>query len=104
VAFTSQGKKIIRDAPFAHDFKPIEEDCDCYTCRYYSRAYIRHLINAREILGLRLLTLHNVYFYAKLMKKIREAISCNRFEEFSREFIKRYSGNQPVAVANHIEN
>lgn len=92
--FTSKGKLIVRDAPYAEDFSPLDEECDCYTCRNYSRAYIRHLFKANEILAARLATLHNLYFLIKLMKKIREAIRQDQLLEFKKEFFKKYYGNK----------
>ena len=81
-AFTSSGKLVIRNSEYSKDLKPIDEKCSCYTCLNYTRAYVRHLFNTDEILGLRLISYHNVYFYEKLMKDIREAIIGGRFEEF----------------------
>ncbi|SFE23732.1 queuine tRNA-ribosyltransferase [Thermoanaerobacter thermohydrosulfuricus] len=92
--FTSKGKLIVRDAPYAEDFSPLDEECDCYTCRNYSRAYIRHLFKANEILAARLATLHNLYFLIKLMGKIREAIRQDRLLEFKKEFFKKYYRNK----------
>ncbi|MBE3592458.1 MAG: tRNA guanosine(34) transglycosylase Tgt [Thermoanaerobacter sp.] len=92
--FTSKGKLIVRDAPYAEDFSPLDEECDCYTCRNYSRAYIRHLFKANEILAARLATLHNLYFLIKLMGKIREAIRQDRLLEFKKSFLKKYYRNK----------
>lgn len=92
--FTSQGKLIVRDAPYAEDFSPLDEECDCYTCKNYSRAYIRHLFKANEILAARLATLHNLHFLIKLMEKIREAIRQDQLLEFKKEFFKKYYGNK----------
>jgi queuine tRNA-ribosyltransferase len=89
-AFTSEGKLTVRNATFAYDQKPLDENCDCYTCKNFSRAYLRHLFNAKEILGPRLVSLHNVYFYLDLMRKIRTAISQDRFKEFKKEFLSQY--------------
>ena len=86
-AFTKKGKIVLRNAPFAKDYQPIEPDCTCYACKNYTRAYIRHLINTDEILGVRLVSLHNVHFYAKLMESIREAIQSDRFLEYKKEVI-----------------
>ena len=88
--YTSEGKQVIRNAVFANDTRPVDKNCNCYTCRNYSRAYIRHLINAKEILGLRLLSLHNIHFYLQLMSGIRKAISEDSFFEFKKEFAKIY--------------
>ena len=73
-AFTSEGKLSIKHARFADDQKPLDPDCTCYTCRSFSRAYLRHLFQSNEILAPRLLSLHNVAFYQTLMSKIRTAI------------------------------
>jgi len=90
-AFTKKGKLVIRNSIHTDDFLVIEEGCGCPACRCgYSRAYIRHLIGAQEILGLRLVSLHNVYFYVKLMKDIRTALESGTFTEFKREFLKNY--------------
>jgi len=77
--FTSNGKLVIKNAQFAQDGRPIEEGCECYTCRTFSRAYLRHLYIAKETLVLRLLTLHNLYFYSELMRGIRDSIDSGDF-------------------------
>ena len=93
-AFTSLGVKNIRNANFKEDFTPVDLDCDCYTCKNYTRGYLRHLFNASEILGLRLLSLHNIHFYAKLIQNSRKAIKENKFLDFKKEFLNKYnSGN-----------
>ncbi len=89
-AFTWRGELQLRNAAFKEDFGPIDKDCDCYACRTYTRAYIRHLFNAGEILGLRLVSLHNIHFYVKLIETAREAILDNCFYDFKRKFIKEY--------------
>lgn len=89
-AFTSKGKLVIRNAKYAKDFSPIDEKCDCYACKNHTRAYIRHLINVDEILGARLLTIHNLRFLLKTMENIREAIREDRFMEYKREFYREY--------------
>lgn len=89
-AMTSFGKLVARNAEYAHDTRPLDPECDCYTCRNYTRAYIRHLIKAGEILGARLITLHNLYFLIKLMENIRESIKEERFLEFREEFYKKW--------------
>jgi len=88
-AFTSVGKITLTNAQFTKDFAPIDKNCDCYACKNYSRAYLRHLCNAKEILGLRLVSYHNVYFYMKLMRDIRQAIKNNKFSQFKKEFLKK---------------
>ena len=89
-AFTRSGKIVLRNSPYAKDYQPIEPDCECYACKNYTRAYIRHLVNVDEILGVRLVSLHNVYFYAKLMENIREAIQKDNFQEYKKGFLKNY--------------
>lgn len=83
---TSEGRVTVRNAEFARDFSPLDSNCDCYACRNYSRAYIRHLIKADEILGLRLTSYHNIYYLVNLMKEIRLAIAEDRFADFRRDF------------------
>ncbi len=89
-AFTRPGRLNLRNARYADDPAPIEEGCDCYTCRYFSRAYLRHLIMAKEILGLRLATLHNLHFMLNLMRQIREAILAGTFAALKEEFLANY--------------
>lgn len=89
-AFTSEGKITIRNAPYTEDFTPLDKECACFACRHYSRAYLRHLFNTEEILGLRLVSYHNVYFYLDLMQKIREAVSQDRFAGFKKDFLDKY--------------
>jgi len=83
--FTSEGKLVIRNASFADDPRPPDPACGCYTCRTFSRAYLRHLFKAGEILGLRLNTLHNLHFYLSLFEGARAAIEAGRFDAFRRE-------------------
>ncbi|MDD3299080.1 MAG: tRNA guanosine(34) transglycosylase Tgt [Firmicutes bacterium] len=87
---TSRGRVVIRNAAYAEDFSSLDPECDCYTCKNYSRAYIRHLFKANEILGLRLTTYHNLYFTLRLMDKIREAIEGDFLPEFRDEFFVKY--------------
>ena len=89
-ALTSHGKMVMRNAKYTRDFNKLDPECDCYTCRNYSRAYIRHLINVDEILGARLLTIHNLNFLIKLMDNIRESIKEDRFIEYKQEFYEKY--------------
>ncbi|MFA4854090.1 MAG: tRNA guanosine(34) transglycosylase Tgt [Candidatus Omnitrophota bacterium] len=90
-AFTSSGKMIIRNSPYAEDFRPLDEKCSCYVCKNFSRAYLRHLFNAKEMLGLVLLSLHNVYFFLDLMRGIRQAIKEDRFSQFKQMFLSGYN-------------
>jgi queuine tRNA-ribosyltransferase len=84
--FTNSEKIVIKNARWREDHKPIDETCDCYTCRNYSRAYLRHLYVAGEILAMILNTIHNIRHYMRLMEKIRAAINENRFLELKKDF------------------
>ncbi len=83
-AYTDHGKMNLKNACYELDDRPLDEGCDCPTCRHYSRAYIRHLLKANEMLGLRLLVLHNLYFYNTMMEEIREAIEQGNFLEYKK--------------------
>lgn len=87
---TSHGRMIVRDARFARDFRPIDETCGCYVCRNYSRAYIRHLIKANEMFGLRLTSWHNIHFLMNLMRQVRKAIAEDRLLTFRDEFFEKF--------------
>jgi queuine tRNA-ribosyltransferase len=87
---TSQGKVVIRNAEHTRDMRPLDPNCSCYACQNYSRAYIRHLFKADEILGLRLTTIHNLHFLQDLMKQIRQAIKDESLLAFREEFFARY--------------
>ncbi|WP_277584486.1 tRNA guanosine(34) transglycosylase Tgt [Psychrobacillus antarcticus] len=95
--FTHQGRLVIKSAKFARDFGPIDEKCDCYTCKNYSRAYIRHLFKADETFGLRLASYHNLHFLMKLMENVRQAIREDRLLDFKEEFFEEYGYNKPNA-------
>lgn len=87
--FTSSGKLVIKNARHATDERPVEEGCGCYTCRHHSRAYLRHLYMAREILAFRLNTIHNLYYYVHLIKQLREAIRQDRLLDFCQKWQKK---------------
>lgn len=89
-AMTAKGRLVIRNAAYAEDFRPIDEHCQCYACRNFSRAYIRHLFKAEELFALRLLSIHNLYFLLDFARQIREAIAQDRFQEFRRRFWAEY--------------
>lgn len=91
-AMTSQGKVVVRNASYAEDFTSLDPDCDCYTCRNYTKAYLRHLIKCNEILGARLLTIHNLHFLLKLMENVREAIREDRLLDYKKDFFEKYYG------------
>ena len=86
--FTSFGRVVIKNAQYARDESPIDPACGCYTCRYFSRAYLRHLFIAQEILGLRLNTIHNLHYYLQLMEQIRRAIREGRLMKYREEFYR----------------
>lgn len=89
-AMTSHGKVVVRNATYEKDFTPLDPECDCYTCRNYTRAYIRHLINTKEILGVRLLSIHNVNFLTKLMDRVKIEIENDNLGNFRDEFYLKY--------------
>ena len=87
---TPDGKLVLKNATYARDFRPIQEDCGCYACTHFSRAYIRHLLHCDEVLGIRLTTIHNLWYLLHLMQDIRQAIQDHAFAEFRRDFWSRY--------------
>jgi queuine tRNA-ribosyltransferase len=89
-AFTETGTINLKNAPFTYDRGPIEEGCTCPACRTFSRGYLRHLVKAEEILGLRLISLHNLHFYLGLMARVRAAIEGGTFDAFRRQFVANY--------------
>jgi queuine tRNA-ribosyltransferase len=88
----------IRNARYRNDSRPLQEGCECYTCRHYSRAYLKHLDRCGEILGARLNTIHNLHYYQSLMAAIRKAITADSFAEFAREWFC----DQSAAVGNKL--
>ena len=92
--YTAEGKLNLFNAKYELDEKPIQEGCGCPACRNYSRAYIRHLLKAKEMLGMRLCVLHNLYFYNHLMEDIRQAIEAENYRKFKKNWISRYEGKQ----------
>ena len=93
-AMTWNGKVVVRNATYERDWGPIDPECDCYACRNYTRAYVRHLIKANEILGVRLLSIHNIYFLTKLMERVRIEIENDNLENFKNEFYAKYYGTK----------
>lgn len=89
--YTSYGKINIKSAKYKEDYTPLDPECDCYTCKNFTRAYLRHLFNAQEINSAILNTIHNLHFYSKLISKMRKAILEDKWEEFKREFFSKYS-------------
>jgi queuine tRNA-ribosyltransferase len=94
-AFTARGTMNLKNNPYRADPRPIEEGCECSTCQQFTRAYIRHLIKAEEILGLRLVTIHNLYFYLRLMILIRTALEQGTFAQFREQFVANYIKHEP---------
>ncbi|MFW5998510.1 MAG: tRNA guanosine(34) transglycosylase Tgt, partial [Halanaerobiaceae bacterium] len=88
--FTSKGKLTVRNAEFKDDFKSLDPECNCYVCNNFTRGYIRHLLKRNEILGVRLTTYHNLYFYLNLMSEIRDSILNNQFMRFRKKFYNNY--------------
>ncbi len=94
--FVDNGHLRIRNSQYRNDMSPVDEQCDCYTCRYYTRAYLRHLDQCNEILGARLNTIHNLHYYQNLMKSLRSAIAAGELEQFVEHFYKQQGKNVPV--------
>ncbi len=97
-AYTNFGKMNLQNARYELDDRPLEEGCQCPACRHYSRAYIRHLLKAKEMLGLRLLVLHNLYFYNTMMEEIREAIEQGRFAGYKKEKLERMASGENLSL------
>ena len=88
--FTKKGRLVIKNAAYAKEFIPLDDECDCYTCQNFSRAYIRHLFKAKEILGAQLASIHNLRFFIRLMEQVRQAIFDDRLLDFRNEFLSGY--------------
>jgi len=99
-AFTSGGQIVIKNAKFREQFAPLDEACNCYTCRTFTRAYLRHLFSAQEVLVLRLISLHNLHFYLGLMGRARQAILQGRYLEFKKDFLAHYHSNRHHAESS----
>src|ERR1700756_939329 len=97
-AFAATGTLNLKNAEFALDKRPIEENCACEACREFSRGYIRHLVKAEEILGLRLITLHNLHFYLNLMNRVRNEIEAGTFDQFRKTFVAEYKTRDAMRV------
>ena len=93
-AFTSKGKVVVRNGKYKQDFTPLDDECSCYCCSNYTKAYLRHLINVGEMLSSMLLSLHNITFLHKLMADMRRAIFDDCLTDFAREFYSKYSSVQ----------
>lgn len=101
-AFTSRGTFAIKGGACKAEFRPIEDGCTCYACRHFTRAYIRHLLNVNEILGLRLVSIHNSHFYLQVMADIRTHLAAGTFGEFRREFITHYVPTSRVLASRLV--
>jgi queuine tRNA-ribosyltransferase len=99
--FTTFGVVRIRNAAYEKDTRPIDETCGCYTCRHYSRAYLKHLDRCTEILGARLATIHNLYYYQQLMSELRQAITDHRLEAYVAEFYRQRIGSAAGEELSH---
>jgi queuine tRNA-ribosyltransferase len=101
-AFTRRGTFAIKGGAVKAEFRPIEEGCECFACRHFTRAYIRHLLNVNEILGLRLVSIHNTHFYLEVMREVRAAIAAGVFAEYRREFAANYVPTRRVLAARAL--
>jgi queuine tRNA-ribosyltransferase len=102
-AVTRRGAFGLKGGAYKADFRPIEEGCDCFACQHFTRAYLRHLLNVNEILALRMLSIHNVHLFLKLMADVRAAIAAGTFADFYREFVARYTPSRKVFAARAME-
>ncbi len=93
-AFTNQGEITVRNAAYSQDTQALDKECSCYTCRNFSRAYLRHLINVKEMAGTQLVTYHNLFWYKNFMVRIREAINEGKFSEFKKESLNRFKESE----------
>ncbi len=101
-AFTRRGTFAIKGGAVKAEFRPIEEGCECFACRHFTRAYIRHLLNVNEILGLRLVSLHNTHFYLRVMREVRAALAAGTFAEYRRQFAATYVPTRRVLAARAL--
>jgi queuine tRNA-ribosyltransferase len=103
-AVTHTGAFALKGAAYKTDFGPIEEGCECYACRTFTRAYLRHLLRANEILGLRMVSVHNSHLYLKVMTEVRAAIAAGTFADYYRNFIASYKPSQKILAARKAAN
>jgi queuine tRNA-ribosyltransferase len=97
--FVSTGRLVVRNAAYARDERPLDPDCDCWTCRRFSRAYLRHLFVSGELLAMRLASLHAVHFMIALVRRCRQAIAGGRYAEFRAEFLEKFRSNETLVRA-----
>ena len=98
-AYTRKGTLSLKGGAYKRDWGPIEEGCDCFACQRFTRAYLRHLLNVNEILGLRMLSVHNSHLFLRVMAEIRAHLAAGTFSEFRREFIAQYVPTRRVLAA-----
>ena len=98
-AFTRKGTVSVKAGFNKEDFRPIEEGCECFACRHFTRAYLRHLLNVNEILGLRMVSVHNSHMYFRVMADVRATLAAGTFEGFRRDFVANYVPSQKVLLA-----
>jgi queuine tRNA-ribosyltransferase len=101
-AFTRKGQYGLKGGAYKADFRPIEAGCECFACKNFTRAYLRHLLNVNEILGLRMVSLHNTHMYVKLMADVRAALAAGTFAEFYREFIAGFVPSQKILSQREV--
>ena len=101
-AVTHNGAFALKGAAYKTDFGPIEEGCECYACKTFTRAYLRHLLRANEILGLRMVSVHNSHIYLKVMTEVRAALAAGHFADYYREFIAKYKPSQKVLAQRKV--
>jgi queuine tRNA-ribosyltransferase len=102
--FTSTGRVLIKQARYTQDPNPIDADCECPVCQQFSRAYLRHLFISREMLGVRLNTVHNLWYYGRLMRELRQAVRQNRFEEYRNDFYRRREPDASETLVQDMGN
>jgi queuine tRNA-ribosyltransferase len=102
-AITRRGAFGLKGGAYKADFRPIDETCDCFACKHFTRAYLRHLLNVNEILGLRMVSVHNSHLFLKIMADVRAAIAAGTFAEFCRDFIANYVPSRKVLSARQPE-
>jgi queuine tRNA-ribosyltransferase len=101
-AFTRKGQFGLKGGAYKADFRPIEAGCECFACKHFTRAYLRHLLNVNEIVGLRMVSLHNTYMYVKLMEDVRAALAAGTFADFYREFIANFVPSQKILSQREV--
>jgi queuine tRNA-ribosyltransferase len=102
-AYTRRGAIGIKGGQFKADFRPVEEGCDCFACRHFTRAYLRHLLNVNEILGLRMLSVHNTHMYIKTMADTRKHLAAGTFADFYRDFIAHFKPSEKVLAQRKLK-